>query len=93
MVEFEKVLYSPDLKMVLIFLVTKVFQKGTMFEWVNVFEILTWDAMSRNGQRQAWWPECERSPSPPGKLVAQLKSPIGESCYSDVFWTTPLCMI
>ena len=41
MVEFEKVLYSPDLKMVLIFLVTKVFQKGTMFEWVNVFEILT----------------------------------------------------
>ena len=32
MVEFEKVLYSPDLKMVLIFLVTKVFQKGTMFK-------------------------------------------------------------
>ena len=32
MVEFEKVLYSPDVKMVLIFLVTKVFQKGTMFE-------------------------------------------------------------
>ena len=28
-VEFEKVLYSPDLKMVLIFLVTKVFEKGT----------------------------------------------------------------
>ena len=42
--------------------------------------------MSRNGQRQAWWPECERSPAPPGKLVAQLKSPIGESCCnSDVF--------
>ena len=32
MVAFEKVLYSPDLKMVLIFLVTKVFQKGTMFK-------------------------------------------------------------
>ena len=32
MVEFEKELYSPDLKMVLIFLVTKVFQKGTMFK-------------------------------------------------------------
>ena len=32
MVEFEKVLYSPDLKMVLIFLVTKVFQNGTMFK-------------------------------------------------------------
>ena len=32
MVEFEKVLYSPDLRMVLVFLVTKVFQKGTMFK-------------------------------------------------------------
>ena len=31
MVEFEKVLYSPDLKMVLIFLVTMVFQKGALF--------------------------------------------------------------
>ena len=36
MVEFEKVLYSGDLKMVLIFLVTKVFQKSTMFKLVNV---------------------------------------------------------
>ena len=35
MVEFEKLLYSPDLKMVHIFLVTKVFQKDTMFK--NVF--------------------------------------------------------
>ena len=32
MVEFERVLYSLDLKMVLIFLVTKVFQKGTKFK-------------------------------------------------------------
>ena len=32
MEEFEKVLYSPDLKMVLIFFVTKVSQKGTMFK-------------------------------------------------------------
>ena len=32
MVEFEKALYGPDSKMVLIFLVTKVFQKGTMFK-------------------------------------------------------------
>ena len=32
MVEFEKIPYSSDLKMVLIFLVTKVFQKGTMFK-------------------------------------------------------------
>ena len=31
-VEFEKLLYSPDLKMVLIFLVTKVFEKDTMFK-------------------------------------------------------------
>ena len=36
MVEFEKVLYSPDKKMVLISLVTKVFQKGTMFKLVTV---------------------------------------------------------
>ena len=32
MVEFEKVLYDPDVKMVLIFLVTKVFQMDTMFK-------------------------------------------------------------
>ena len=38
MVEFEKALYGPDSKMVLIFLVTKVFQKGTMFKWVD-FEL------------------------------------------------------
>ena len=31
MVEVEKLLYSPDLKKLLIFLVTKVFQKATMF--------------------------------------------------------------
>ena len=31
MVEFEKVLYIPNLKIVLIFLVTKLFQNGTMF--------------------------------------------------------------
>ena len=31
-VDFVKLLYSPDLKMVFIFLVTKVFQKGTMFK-------------------------------------------------------------
>ena len=32
MVELEKLLYNPHLKMVLIFVVTKVSQKGTMFE-------------------------------------------------------------
>ena len=31
MMEFEKVLYSPDLKMVLIFLDTKAFQKARVF--------------------------------------------------------------
>ena len=36
MVEFKKVPYSGDLKMVLIFLVTKVFQKNIMFKLVNV---------------------------------------------------------
>ena len=32
----EKALYSPNFKMVLIFLVTKLFQKGTMFNWVTI---------------------------------------------------------
>ena len=31
-----KLLYSPDLKMVLILLDTKVFQEGTFFKWVYV---------------------------------------------------------
>ena len=31
MVEYENVLHSPDLNMLLVFLVTKLFQKGTMF--------------------------------------------------------------
>ena len=35
-VEFEKLLFSPDLKTLFIFLVTKIFQKGTMFKWVYV---------------------------------------------------------
>ena len=43
---------------------------------------LTLDAMSRNGQRQAWWPECVQPPSSPGKLAARLKSPFGDSCSS-----------
>ena len=73
MVEFEKVLYSSDLKMILIFLVTKVFQKGTMFKWVT-------DATSCSSQRQAWWPKCA-PPPPPGKLAARLKLPFGGSCH------------
>ena len=32
--------------------------------------------MSRNGPRQAWWPECVQPPSLPGKLATQLKSPL-----------------
>ena len=42
--------------------------------------------MSRNGKLQAWWPECVQSPSPPGNLAAQLKSPYGHSC-SQSSWT------
>ena len=38
--------YSPDLKVVLIFLVTKVFQKGTMFSQISLCLTITWDAMS-----------------------------------------------
>ena len=41
----KKLLYSPDLKMVLIFLVTKVFQKCKMFH------LLTSDSISLNGRR------------------------------------------
>ena len=42
---------------------------------------LIWDAMSRNGQWQDWWPECVQPPSPPGNLAAQLKSPYCHSCF------------
>ena len=37
-------------------------------------------AVSRNGQREAWWPECVQPPSPPRKLAAQLNSPFVDSC-------------
>ena len=64
MVEFEKLLYIPDLKMVLIFLVTKVFQKGIMFKMSLCFT-LTRDSMWRNVRRQgvmvAW--VCTAVPS------------------------------
>ena len=36
MVEFKSDYTAPTCKMVLIFLVTKVFQEGTMFKWVHV---------------------------------------------------------
>ena len=54
MVEFEKLLYSPDLKMVLFFLVTKVFQKGTMFMRCYGTK---WSATM-------WWPQCVQTSSP-----------------------------
>ena len=85
MVEFEKVPYSPDLKMVLIFLVTKGFLKGTMHVQLSNCLTLTWNATSRNGQRQARWPKCAATP-PPGKLAAQLKSRFGDSCLK-LIWT------
>ena len=46
---------------------------------------LTWDATSRNGQRQARWPKCAAT-RPPGKLAAQLKSRFGDSCLK-LIWT------
>ena len=43
MVEFEKLLYSPDLKMVLIFLVKKVFQKNEfMFHCHMMRSVTQW---------------------------------------------------
>ena len=81
MVEYEKVPYSPDLKMVLIFLVTKVFQKSTVFKCSNEYIFNSHELLSHNGQRQDWWPP------PPGKLAAQLKSPFGLS--SRILWVPP----
>ena len=56
MVEFEKLLlYSPD--QVLIFLVTNVFQKGTMFKWVYVslsHETLSTFHLPRNSGNSGW---------------------------------------
>ena len=80
MVEFEKVLYSPDLKMVLIFLVTKVFQKGAMFKRVTVFKL------SNEMLRHAMVSDkpgglSVQRPLPPGKSAVQLNSPFGNSCY------------
>ena len=40
--------------------------------------------MPRNGQRQAWWPECGQPPSPPRKLTARLKSPFGGFCFTSL---------
>ena len=68
--------------MVLIFLVAKVFQKGTMPGY-NVQKslclTLTWDAMSRNDQQQGY---VVQHPLPQEKLpsAAQLKSIFSHSC-------------
>ena len=68
-VEFEKLLFSPDLKMLLIFLVTKIFQKGTMFKWVYV--LLSHEML------------CQVMTSSPRKNCLHKphsKSPFGDSC-------------
>ena len=58
------------------FLVTKVFQKGTMF-WMSLCFSLTWDSVACNGCRQgfmvAW--VCIAAPSPQknSPFAAQLK--------------------
>ena len=64
--------------MVLIFLVMKLFQKGTMFNWVTVslsHEMLHHAMVSEMSDDLSVQP-----PPPPGKLAAQLKSPFGDSC-------------
>ena len=46
-----------------------------------MFNSHTWDAMSRNRQRQACWPEYVQPPSTlAGKLAVQLKPLFGDSC-------------
>ena len=61
----KKLLNSPNLKMVLIFFVMNVFQKGTMFLMSLCFS-LTRDSLSCNGRQQgfivAW--VCIATPSP-----------------------------
>ena len=53
MVEFEKVLYSPDIKNSPHFCCYESLPKGHNVEMSKCLT-LTRDAMSRNGQRQAW---------------------------------------
>ena len=76
----EKVLYSPDFKMVFIFLVTKIFPKGYNNVQLSTCLTLTWDAMSCNGKRNAWWPKCGATPSP---------RKIGCSVQTKPKWTIP----
>ena len=59
MVELEKLLYSPHLKTVLIFVVTKVFKRvhcsnEFMFN-SHMHEILCYAMVSN---KVMWWPEC-----------------------------------
>ena len=81
-----KLLYSPDLKMVLILLVTKVFQKGTFFKWVYVslsHEILRHAMIATRLYGSLSAHSCplplEQSP-----LGSPVKSPLGDS-YSNRF--------
>ena len=85
MVEYEKALYSPDLKMVLIFLLQK---SSKRLQCSNEHIFNSHELLSHNGQRQDWWPECVQPPPPPGKLAAQLKLPFGLS--SRILWVSPL---
>ena len=94
MVEFEKLLYSPNLKMVLTFLVTKVFQKVAMFKWVCF--TLTWDSLSRNGRLHipTAGTHTDSQPLPSEKkknrpFAAQLNSPLGDSCLVYFFFCGP----
>ena len=66
----EKLLYSPNFKMALIFLVTKVFQNGGcsnefMFHSHN-YEMLCHAMVS---DKVMCWPECVQPPPPPRKII------------------------
>ena len=82
-----KLLYSPDLKKVLILLVTKVFQKGTFSKWVYQFHshmrfhVTQWSAKRLYGSLSAHSCPLPLEQSPLGSPV---KSPLGDS-YSNRF--------
>ena len=53
---------------------------------------LTWDAASRNGQRQAWWPKCAAIPSPM-KIGSSVKIAFWRFLLQTVFFVLLLAML
>ena len=66
-------LQNPMSDGLLSFIVTKVFQKGTMFKWVYV---LVSDFMSSNGRRQDFMADWVRTASPSPQKKSSLFSPV-----------------